>query len=259
MNRIVNRLEILKKENKKAFVTYIMAGYPDAKTTKELVLEQAKVGVDVLEIGVPFSDPVADGSVIQVAGARALANGMSHRKVIEIVKEVREECDVPIILMLYYNTVLHYGLEKFVNDCIEAGVDGLIIPDLPLEEQYELEAFLKTDELINIQLVAPTSLKRLPYILDQAKGFLYCVSSLGVTGQENAFHNGLSEFLTTLKSHTELPLMLGFGITKPEDVKPLNNVIDGVIVGSAFINEIMKNESNIENAIHWVRNFKDNL
>ncbi|TCK98221.1 tryptophan synthase alpha chain [Natranaerovirga hydrolytica] len=259
MNRIEIKLANLKQKNEKAFITYIMAGYPDENKTKALILEQAKAGVDILEIGVPFSDPVADGSVIQEVGAKALANGMSHKKVLNIVKDVRKECDVPIILMLYYNTVLHYGLDHFVEDCIKVGVDGLIIPDLPLEEQDELTALLTTDALINIQLVAPTSLKRLPKILEQSKGFLYCISSLGVTGQEHAFHGQLGEFLTTLKSKTDMPLMLGFGITKPEDINPIENTIDGVIVGSAFINEIKKNEKDISKAIEWCQSFKKAL
>lgn len=259
MNRIEKKLSQLKATNEKAFITYTMAGHPSLEMTKRLILEQEKAGVDILEIGIPFSDPLADGPVIQDVGHYAVSQGVTIEQVFGIVKEVREESEIPLIFMLYYNTVLNYGLEAFVNQCVEVGVDGLIIPDLPLEEQEELTQFLVSDDLLFIQLVAPTSLKRLPQLLKKAKGFIYCVSSLGVTGQTGNFHTTLNEFLKTLKEQTELPLMLGFGISEPEDIKAFDTALDGVVVGSAFIKHLIKNPEDTTDVLNWCSRFKKGL
>jgi tryptophan synthase alpha chain len=256
MNRIIDKFNTLKENKEKAFITYMMAGYPNLTTTKDLILEQAKAGVDVIEIGVPFSDPLADGPVIQEVGYQAVQNYVTIHEVFSLVEDARKDTEVPLILMLYYNTVLYYGVEKFIKACVQVGVDGLIIPDLPLEEQDEILEHLDTDDLILIQLIAPTSLKRLPELLAKAKGFIYCISSLGVTGQKDGFHSTLKDFLTTLRGQTDLPLMLGFGISQPEDMNPFKDNLDGVIVGSAFLKKLMNDPEDIEGVVKWAGDFK---
>ena len=180
MNRIEAKMKALQEKGEKAFITYITAGLPDLEGTKKLLKAQEKAGLDVVELGIPFSDPVADGPVIQDASYKAICNGINLKKVFVTVEELRKEgSELPIVFMMYYNTILHYGVEAFVKKCNEVGVDGLIIPDLPLEEQEEIAKYLNQDETtILIQLVSPVSGDRIPKILDGAKGFVYCVSSM---------------------------------------------------------------------------------
>lgn len=170
-----------------------------------------------------------------------------------------EDSEMPLIFMLYYNTILNYGLEAFVKDCLDVGIDGLIIPDLPLEEQEELASYMSSEELLLIQLIAPTSIKRLPLLLEKAKGFIYCISTLGVTGQKGNFHRDLYDFLETLRSQTNLPLMLGFGISEPEDLKPFEPVVDGAVVGSEFIKRLHASPEDTKDLIQWCQNFKEKL
>ena len=190
MNRIEARMNACSKKQEKAFITYITAGLPDLAATKEIIRAQERGGCDVIELGVPFSDPVADGPVIQDASYRAICGGVNIKKIFAMMQELRTEgVNVPIIFMLYYNTILHYGVEAFVKKCNEAGVDGLIVPDLPFEEQEELMTALgASEDTILIQLVSPVSGARIPKILAGARGFVYCVSSMGVTGQGAEFH-----------------------------------------------------------------------
>ncbi|MDD6306074.1 MAG: tryptophan synthase subunit alpha, partial [Clostridiales bacterium] len=185
MNRIEARMQQLQQAGEKAFITYMTAGLPNLEGTKELLKAKERAGCDVVELGIPFSDPVADGPVIQNASYKAICNGINLKKVFTAVEEVRKEgLELPIIFMMYYNTVLHYGVEEFVKKCNEVGVDGLIIPDLPFEEQNEIKSYLnKSEATILIQLVSPVSGERIPMILENARGFVYCVSSMGVTGQ----------------------------------------------------------------------------
>jgi len=189
-NRIEQKMCELQEKGEKAFITYMTAGLPDMAGCKELIKAQEKAGTDVLELGIPFSDPVADGPVIQEASYKSIQLGTNLKKVFALMKEVRSEgVELPIIFMMYYNTVLYFGLEKFVEECVESGVDGLIIPDLPLEEQGELRQFLtKENAPILIELVSPVSADRVPKILENARGFVYCVSGMGVTGQSGNFH-----------------------------------------------------------------------
>ena len=202
MNRIEKRLEELKQQNKKAFITYTTAGLPDYDTTKKLMFAQEKAGIDIMEIGVPFSDPIADGPVIQDASYKAIQNGASLEGTFTMMGEVRKAgLNSPVVFMLYYNTVYHYGVENFVNKCIENGVDGLIIPDLPFEEQGQIKDVLAKNENspILIQLVSPVSKGRIPMLLENARGFVYCVSQMGVTGKGANFHSQIREYLTEVK------------------------------------------------------------
>lgn len=261
MNRIEKRLKELEKENKKAFITYMTAGLPDMKKTGEIIKIQSEAGVDIVELGIPFSDPIADGPVIQEASYKSIQKGTNLKGVFELVKEVRKDCEVPIVFMLYYNTILYYGVENFINKCIECGVDGMIIPDLPFEETFEIKEF--TDKIENapylIPLVSPVSKERIPMIVSGAKGFVYCVSSMGVTGQEAGFHKEVKSYLEKVKSTAKIPVIMGFGIRTAKDVHDYIDIIDGCIVGSHFIN-IMEESSYDADAIkEYITAFKTEL
>lgn len=258
MNRIEEKFSKLQKAGEKAFVTYITAGLPDMDRCAQLIQAQEKAGLDILELGVPFSDPCADGPVIQDASYRSIQKGTTLKGCFSLVKKVRENgVQLPIIFMMYYNTISHYGLDAFVKQCAECGVDGLIVPDLPLEEQTPLrEALGGRDETILIQLVAPVSRQRIPKILDGARGFVYCVSSMGVTGQAGSFYGGIASYLQDVKDHADIPVLMGFGIRTAEDVAPVKNIIDGAIVGSHFINLMEENNYDLSVAEKYIRAFK---
>lgn len=259
MNRIEAKLANLKGKNEKAFITYITAGLPDMEGCAKLIRAQEEAGLDILELGVPFSDPVADGPVIQDASYRSIQKGTTLRKTFDLVAKVRMEgVELPIVFMMYYNTVLHYGVKAFADKCREVGVDGLIIPDLPLEEQQELqEALGGQDATILIQLVSPVSGARIPKILNGARGFVYCVSSMGVTGQEGSFHKQVLSYLEEVKKQSDIPVMMGFGIREAKDVAPMRDIIDGAIVGSHFINLMEGCNYDLDTAKAYIRTFKE--
>ena len=262
MNRIEQRMEQLKAENKKAFITYTTAGLKDMATTKRIIKTQEAAGIDVIELGIPFSDPVADGPVIQDASYKSILNGTTLTKVFDMMSEIRDEgVDVPIIFMMYYNTIYHYGIDDFVKKCIGCGVDGLIVPDLPFEEQKELQTVLDSNEAapILIQLVAPVSKQRIPMILENARGFVYCVSQMGVTGKGANFHKDIRKYLEDVKAVSNIPVMMGFGIRTVEDVRPLLDVIDGVIVGSHFIKLLESNDFSDKTITDYISNFKEKM
>ena len=262
MNRIEARLEELKKAGKKAFITYTTAGLPSIDKTAELIKVQEKAGIDIMEIGIPFSDPVADGPVIQNASYQSILAGTTLAKVFDMMKSVRADgAEVPIVFMMYYNTIFHYGLEAFVKKCIECGVDGVIIPDLPFEEQGELQAEMDKEAAapILIQLVAPVSKERIPMILENARGFVYCVSQMGVTGNGANFHKDIKEYLANVKSVSKVPVMMGFGIRTAADVEPLEDVIDGAIVGSHFIKLLEASNYSAEAVTEYITAFKSEL
>ncbi|KZL89094.1 tryptophan synthase subunit alpha [Clostridium magnum] len=261
MNRIEKRLKELEKENKKAFITYMTAGLPDMKKTGEIIKIQAEAGIDIVELGIPFSDPTADGPVIQEASYKSIQKGTNLKGVFELVAEVRKDCEVPIIFMLYYNTILYYGVENFINKCIECGVDGMIIPDLPFEETFEIKEFIDKKENVPylIPLVSPVSKERIPMIVNEAKGFVYCVSSMGVTGQDATFHKEIKNYLEEVKGISKIPVMMGFGIRTAKDVEKYIDIIDGCIVGSHFINIMEKSNYNIDTIKEYITAFKAEL
>lgn len=261
MNRIEERMNQLKERGEKAFITYITAGLPDLEHTKAIIRAQQEAGVDVIELGVPFSDPVADGPVIQDASYEAICGGTTLKKIFAAMEEMRKDgITVPIVFMMYYNTILHYGVEEFAKKCAEVGVDGLIIPDLPFEEQEELSNCLAGQETtILIQLVSPVSGRRIPMILKNARGFVYCVSSMGVTGQGADFHKEVISYLKKVKEVAEIPVMMGFGIRTAEDVQPMKDIIDGAIVGSHFITLMRENNYSTEAAKEYCSTFKKTL
>lgn len=257
-NRIEKRMKQLQEQNEKAFITYMTAGLPNMEGCKELIKVQEQAGVDVLELGIPFSDPIADGPVIQAASYKSIQLGTNLRKVFAMMKEVRDEgVKLPIIFMMYYNTILYFGLEQFVEECIQSGIDGLIIPDLPLEEQGELQKVLEQENApILIELVAPVSEDRIPKILEQARGFVYCVSGMGVTGKSGNFHKKIVSYLSKVKQTAKVPVMMGFGIQEAKDVAPMKEVIDGAIVGSHFIRILEANNYAPKAAAEYCSTFK---
>ena len=260
MNRIEERLNQLQEKGEKAFITYMTAGLPDMERMKELLKAQEEAGTDIVELGIPFSDPVADGPVIQDASYRSILKGTNLKKTFQAVKEVREECQIPIVFMMYYNTILHYGVKEFVEKCEEVGVDGLIVPDLPFEEQNEIKACLTSEHApILIELVSPVSKQRIPMILGNARGFVYCVSSMGVTGQEGQFYDTVKEYLEEVKEQSEIPVMMGFGIQTAKDVEFVKDTIDGCIVGTHFIEILEECGYDLEEAKKYIRQFKSEL
>lgn len=260
MNRIEKRLAELQKKKEKAFITYMTAGLPDIEGTKNIIKAQEEAGTDIIELGIPFSDPIADGPVIQAASYEAISKGINIHNIFEMMLELRKSCEIPIIFMMYYNTILHYGVEKFIDKCIETNVDGLIIPDLPKEEQGEITAFLSKDNApILIQLVSPVSKQRLPLLLDGARGFVYCVSSMGVTGQKGGFHHNVVSYLKEVKEKSSIPIMMGFGIKEAKDIENVRDIIDGAIVGSHFIELMKKNNYDLDIMKEYIRKFKKEL
>ncbi len=219
----------------KAFVPFITAGDPSLDVTKELILAMEEAGADLIEIGIPFSDPVAEGVVIQRADLRALKAGTTTDKIFDMVKELREETDIPLAFMTYVNPIYVYGTEKFAKQCKECKVNKVIIPDVPFEEKHEMSDVFEMYGVDVISLIAPTSKDRIQMIAKEAKGFLYCVSSLGVTGVRTEFHYDVGEMITEAKKVTDIPCYVGFGISKPEHAEKMAAVSDGVIVGSAIV------------------------
>jgi tryptophan synthase alpha chain len=254
-------MQELQQRGEKAFIPYITAGLPNLTVTKEILKALEKGGCDVVELGIPFSDPVADGPVIQDASYHSILGGTNLKKVFTVVEELRQEgLKLPIIFMMYYNTILHYGVEAFVAQCAQIGVDGLIIPDLPLEEQEELQQYLRdSDDCILLQLVSPVSAERIPKIVKNARGFIYCVSSMGVTGQEAEFHAKVLEYLQSVKNASKIPVMMGFGIRTAADVAPMKHIIDGAIVGSHFIRLMEENNFNPQVAEEYCSTFKKEM
>ena len=260
-NRIEKRFAELHAEGKKAFITYMTAGLPDMETTKALIRAQEEAGTDIIEVGVPFSDSTADGPVIQDASYRSICNGTNLKKIFQAIEEIRVDCGIPIVFMMYYNTIMYYGIEAFAAKCAQVGIDGLIVPDLPKEEQDELQEALDQTENapILIQLVSPVSGDRIPMILENARGFVYCVSSMGVTGQAADFHKNVRAYLENVKKISKIPVMMGFGIRTSADVEQLKDIIDGCIVGSHFIQLMEQHQYDLEVAKNYIRTFKKEL
>ena len=263
-NQIVNKsvLDNPLKEvfNKKALMPYITAGDPDLETTKEIILRLDKCGADIIEVGIPFSDPLADGPVIQKAALRSLESGTSLAKIFEMLKSIKNQVNCPYLLMGYYNPILNYGRDKFIADAIEAGVSGVIIPDLPFDQDIDFYNKLKANNIIPILMVTPVSSeKRLRQIAEISNGFTYCVSLMGTTGTESTALVDIEQYLKKVRKYIDLPLALGFGIDGPEKVKEIIDYTDGIIIGSALVKIIeeygtdSKLFSTIENFISQIK------
>lgn len=219
----------------KAFIAFVTAGDPSLTVTEELVYTMADAGADLIELGIPFSDPMAEGPVIEAANVRALAAGCTTDKVFELVRRVRQKTQVPLVFLTYLNPIFTYGKEKFLQNCADCGVDGLIIPDMPFEEKDELADAARDAGVDLISMVAPTSHERIARIARDASGFVYCVSSLGVTGVRSQIKTDVGEMVRLIRQHTALPCAVGFGIATPEQAQTMAAVSDGAIVGSAIV------------------------
>ena len=230
MNRIAQAFD-----HGKAFVAFITCGDPDLATTAALVREAAKNGADLIELGIPFSDPTAEGPVIQGANIRALAGGVTTDKIFDCVRQLRQDVTIPLVFMTYANVVFSYGAEKFIATCQEIGVDGLILPDLPFEEKEEFLPLCHQHDVRLISMIAPTSTDRIAMIAKEAEGFLYIVSSLGVTGTRTEITTDLGSMVALVRQHTDIPCAIGFGISTPEQAQKMAALSDGAIVGSAIV------------------------
>ncbi|MCL2079296.1 MAG: tryptophan synthase subunit alpha [Oscillospiraceae bacterium] len=230
MNRISKAFS-----SKKAFIPFITGGDPDLETTKKLLYALYEAGADLIEIGIPFSDPIAEGPVIEAADERALKAGCTTDKLFDLVSQVRADIQIPILLMTYYNPIFAYGAEKFTLRCAKSGVDGLIVPDLPFEEREELQAPCAACGIELISMIAPTSDERITYIAERSSGFLYCVSSLGVTGTRNELGGSARNMIQRVRKISDIPCAVGFGVSTPEQAGEIAGFADGVIVGSAIV------------------------
>lgn len=230
MSRIGNAFN-----NKKAFIAFLTAGDPDFETSIKNFRAVIEAGADLIEVGIPFSDPIAEGPVIQEADIRALESGMTTDKVFELVKTLRSDYDLPIVFMTYANPVYHYGADKFFEKAAEAGADGIIIPDCPYEERAEFDDTAAKYGIDFISMIAPTSEDRIKTIAEKAKGFIYVVSSLGVTGVRSEIKTDLDSIVKLIKEATDTPAAIGFGISTPEQASAMSKKADGVIVGSAMV------------------------
>lgn len=247
MNRIDKLFKNLKKQGKKAFIAYITGGYPVVAATEKLVLRLEGSGVDMVEIGVPFSDPMADGPVIQYASEAALSRGATLKKLLRCAKNIRRRSAIPMAFMSYYNPLYRYGVEKFVNDASRCGVDGVIIPDLPPEEAGEIIRVAKARDFHVIFLASPTSTQaRLKTIARKSNGFIYYVSLTGVTGTRKRLASDIALNIRRIKRLTDKPVCVGFGVSCEEQAKSLAHIADGVIAGSAIIKAI-KRSCNVRN------------
>ena len=222
-------------QNGKAFIPFITCGDPDLETTAAAVRAMAQNGADVIELGIPFSDPTAEGPVIQAANIRALSGGADTDKIFDLVRDLRTDVTVPLVFMTYANVVFSYGAERFISICREIGIDGLILPDVPFEEKEEFAEICRRYEVDFISLIAPTSANRIGMIAKEAEGFIYLVSSLGVTGVRSEITTDLGAIVKVIRENTDVPCAIGFGISSPEQAKQMAEIADGVIVGSAIV------------------------
>lgn len=245
-------------ENGKAFIGFLTAGDPNLDKTEEFVLKMVEGGADLIEIGIPFSDPIAEGPVIQEANIRALKAGTTVEKVFDTVKNLRNKTEVPLVFLTYLNPVFHYGYDAFLSKCRECGVDGIIIPDMPYEEKGEIAGIAKQYGVDIISMIAPTSEERIGMIAKEAEGFVYVVSSMGVTGVRSEIKTDLESILTIVKKNTDTPAAIGFGISTPKQAEHFSDFADGVIVGSAIVKIIAKyGENSGEPLFEYVKSMKE--
>ncbi len=247
-------------ENGKAFIAFITCGDPDLETTGACVREAVRNGADLIELGIPFSDPTAEGPVIQGANLRALNGGVTTDKIFDFVRELRHDVEAPMVFMTYANVVFSYGAERFISTCHEIGMDGLILPDLPFEEKGEFQPVCRKYGVDLISLIAPTSENRIAMIAQEAEGFLYLVSSLGVTGTRSEITTDLASIVEVVRENTDVPCAVGFGISTPEQAREMAAVSDGVIVGSAIVKLLEKYGRNAPGYVgEYVKSMKDAL
>ncbi len=254
MSRIAS---VFQKPGHKALIPYITAGYPNIETTLQAVPLMAENGADIIELGIPFSDPLADGATIQESSHQALQNGVTPEICLDIAKKLRQKTEIPLVFMTYFNPVLNYGPDKFCRACIDTGIDGLIIPDLPPEEGVSLECATREQGLDLIYLLSPTSTpERISLIAEKSRGFIYLVSVAGVTGARNSLPAGIDEFIGRVRKIAGQPLCVGFGISTPEQARHVAQIADGVIVGSKIIH-LMKADPTLNSLQIFIRELRE--
>ncbi len=259
MNRIVERFARLKREGQKGLIVYIGAGDPNLEATRQLALAFDKAGVDVLELGVPFSDPLADGLVNQLAAQRGLESGATPPKVLQTVAMIRKDSQIPVVLYIYFNLIHRHGTERFIQEAAKAGVDGLLVLDLPPEEAGNYEALMEKAGLCNIYLVAPTTPEdRIEFIVKRGRGFIYYVSREGVTGMQQRVSDTIGQMTAKIRSHTDLPIAVGFGISSPEQARDVAQYAAAIVVGSAVVSRIARSGGGME-LIPQVTRFVESL
>ena len=245
-------------KNGKAFIPFFTCGFPDMETSKAAIKAAVDNGADLIELGIPFSDPTAEGPVIQRSTLGALKNGVNTNKIFKMVKELRQDVTIPLVFMTYANVVFSYGGEDFFAKCQEVGIDGLILPDLPYEEKEEFSALSEKYGVDLISMIAPTSHERIAMIAKEAKGFVYCVSSLGVTGVRSEITTDISAMTDLVRKATDIPCAIGFGISTPEQAKKMSADADGVIVGSAIVKIVAQyGKDSAEHVAEYVRSMKE--
>jgi tryptophan synthase alpha chain len=260
MNRIDKKFQALRQQNARAFMPYLCAGDPTPELTTKLLLTLEEAGADLIELGVPFSDPIADGPTIQRASERALKHRISLQQILEMVKTLRQQTDIPIALMSYYNPIFSMGESVFCKAAQDAGVDGVIVPDLPPEEARPLLDVAQQYNLATIFLVAPTSPpERMQSIASASTGFIYCVSVTGVTGARTTLSDEVAPMIAELRKHTDKPISVGFGVSTPEQAKQVVEIADGVIVGSAIVNVVEENMDDETKLLAAVKEFASEL
>lgn len=242
----------------KALIPFITAGDPSLCVTEELIIKMAKAGADLIEIGIPFSDPVAEGIVIQQADERALAGGTTTDKIFTMVQRVRKKCNVPLAFMTYVNPIFTYGTDKFLSNCKKCGIDAIIVPDLPFEEKAELKPGCEKYRIELISLIAPTSHDRIKMIAREAEGFVYCVSSMGVTGVRSEITTNIRDMVELVKGEKDIPCAIGFGISTPKQAREMVKYADGVIVGSAIVKMVAEYKENcVDIVCEYIRRMKE--
>ena len=247
-------------ENGKAFIAFVTCGDPDLETTAAVVRSAVENGADLIELGIPFSDPTAEGPVIQAASLRALKAGTTTDKIFDLVRKLRRDVTVPMVFMTYANVVFSYGADKFISTCREIGIDGIILPDLPFEEKDEFLPLCRENGVDLTSLIAPTSESRIAKIAADADGFLYIVSSLGVTGTRSEIKTDLSSIVEIVRQNTSVPCAIGFGISTPEQARKMADISDGAIVGSAIVKIVAEHGTDAPKYVgEYVKKMKDAL
>lgn len=247
-------------QNKKAFIGFVTGGDPSLEKSEEIILKMIEAGCDLVEIGIPFSDPIAEGPVIQEANIRALAGGATTRRMFELAASIRKKSEIPLVFLTYLNPVFYYGYDRFFAECRQSGVDGIIIPDLPMEEKGEVQEASAANGVDLITLIAPTSKGRIPALVKEAAGFIYVVSSMGVTGVRDQLADGLTDTLAAIQAASPVPVAVGFGIHTKEQAVRTAAAADGVIVGSAIVKLVAKYGNQApEKVYEYVKEMKEAL
>lgn len=258
-NRIDSKFQQLKEKRKKAMIAFVTSGYPSVEQSKDIILKMAMSGADIIELGIPYSDPIADGAVIQEASSKVLKDGLKIKDIMKMVAEIRKKTEIPLVYMVYFGCIYKYGIERFMVDSKLVGIDGIIIPDLPLEERKGVVKIADEHGIYIIPLIAPTSEERIKDIVEGAKGFIYCVSTNGVTGVRSSITTDINYYTNLVSKFTDVPKCIGFGISNADMADKVKDYFDGVIIGSAIMKIIENKEDVVEKVGEFVLQIKNVL